>query len=253
MTDRLLVSAAELFGDGVFETLHLRPPGPWLLDEHLDRLARSAAQLDLTPPPRAALADRIAEVTAGRRDDEAALRIICTRESTHVTVSAIAESVRRERRHGIRLISADSGQALDRRPPWSLSAAKTLSYASNFAAKRWAARQGADDLLWLSTEGYALEGPTASLVWLAGDALCTVPAGRTGILPGTTAAHLLSLAPTVGLRAEERLVTPAELADADAIWLASALRGLAQAVSFDGTPRPASRWTARFHDLLGFV
>src|SRR4051812_2607981 len=41
MTDRFLVSAAELFGDGVFETVHLRPSGPWLLDAHLDRLTRS--------------------------------------------------------------------------------------------------------------------------------------------------------------------------------------------------------------------
>ena len=45
VTDRLEVSAGELFGDGVFETVHLRPAGPWLLAEHLDRLERSAARL----------------------------------------------------------------------------------------------------------------------------------------------------------------------------------------------------------------
>jgi 4-amino-4-deoxychorismate lyase len=252
VTDRILVSAAELFGDGVFETVHLRPSGPWLLDEHLDRLARSAELLELTLPSRASLAGRVAEAVAGWTGPEAALRIICTRESLHVTVSAIPASVLHERRHGVRLISADSGRSLSRRPPWSLAAAKSLSYASNLAARRWAARQGADDLLWLSTEGYALEAPTASLVWLAGDVLCTVPADRADILPGTTAARLLSLAASAGLRAEERMVTPAELAGADGVWLASALRGLAEAIRIDGVPRPASPWTARLQAVLGF-
>jgi 4-amino-4-deoxychorismate lyase len=248
VTDRFEVSAAELFGDGVFETVHLRPTGPWLLDEHLDRLARSAALLELTLPPRADLEARVAAATAGWRGVEAALRIICTRESVHVTVSELAESVRLERRHGVRLISAGAGP----RPPWSLSAAKSLSYASNFAARRWARRQGADDLVCLSTEGYVLEAPTASLVWLAGGTLCTVPADRAGILAGTTAAHLLSVAPRVGLRAEERMVTLAGLAAADAVWLASALRGLAEAVSLDGVARPGSPWTPRLRTLLGF-
>lgn len=189
VSDRIEVSAAELFGDGVFETVHLRPSGPWLLAEHLDRLARSAAVLEMTLPSRGDLEARVAATVASCTGDEAALRIICTREAVHVTVAEIAESVRRERRDGVRLITAPVGP----RPPWSLSAAKTLSYADNFAARRWARRQGADDLLWLDPDGYALEAPTASLVWLTGNTLCTVPAARAGILAGTTAAHLLSL------------------------------------------------------------
>lgn len=249
MSDRIEVSAAELFGDGVFETVHLRPSGPWLLAEHLDRLARSAALLELALPARASLEARVAAAVEGWTGDEAALRIMCTRESVHVTVSDVPDSVRRERRDGVRLISADAGA----RPPWSLSAAKSLSYASNFAARRWARRQGADDLLWLDPDGYALEAPTASLVWLTGGTLATVPADRAGILAGTTAAHLLTVAPEVGLNAEERMITLPELAAADAIWLTSALRGLAEATSLDGVPRPASPWTPRLHARLGFA
>jgi 4-amino-4-deoxychorismate lyase len=251
VSDRFLVSAAELFGDGVFETVHLRPAGPWLLGPHLDRLARSAARLELSLPSRTEIEDRVA--AAGFIPPEAALRIILTRESLHVTVGAIGPAVLRERRSGIRLISADLGCSVDRRPPWSLTAAKSLSYAGNFAARRWAARQGADDVVWLSTEGYALEAPTASLVWLIGDTLATVPPDRAPILPGITAAHLLETAGSVGLRAEERMVTRPELAAADAIWLASSLRGLAEAVSLDGTPRARSPWTGRLQRLLGFA
>jgi 4-amino-4-deoxychorismate lyase len=244
VSDRFLVSAAELFGDGVFETVHLRPSGPWLLTQHLDRLARSAALLDLPLPG--------VEIGSPTAEPEGALRIMVTRQAVHVATSPLNPSVLRERRTGIRLLSADLGVTVDQPPPWSLAAAKSLSYAGNFAARRWAARHDADDVVGLSSEGYVLEAPTASIVWLSGDTLCTVPPSSAPILPGITAAHLLSVAGSVGLRPVERMITLAELAAADAIWLASSLRGLAEAVSLDGVARRRSPWTARLQSLLGF-
>ena len=253
MPDRVLVSTDELFGDGVFETVHLRPTGPWLLPQHLDRLARSAALLEIEMP--ADLPAAIEAATAGplATGAEAALRIVLTRSARFVTVAPVPPAALRERRDGVRLLSAGLGVSVDRRPPWSLAAAKTLSYASNFAARRWARRHGADDVLLLSTERYALEAPTASLVWLTGDTIGTVPPDEAGILPGTTAAHLLSLAPGVGLRPAYRMIGYDELVSADAIWLASSLRGLAEAVELDGVPRARSPWTPRLLGLLGFA
>ncbi|MFI5895302.1 aminotransferase class IV [Actinoplanes sp. NPDC051513] len=246
MTDDVLVSPAELFGDGVFETVHLRPSGPFLLPAHLTRLARSAALLDLAVPD-------LGRLEAFRSDiSESALRIIFTRRSHHVTVAPIPPDALRERRDGVRVISAGLGFKVGGKPPWSLWEAKTLSYAESFAARRWARSRGADDLLWLSTEGYALEAPTASLVWLAGSELCTVPPREAQILPGTTAAHLLSLAPSVGLSPAYRMVTIEQLRGADAIWLASALRGLSFVRQLDGAPRRHSRWTPILLDLLGY-
>ena len=241
MPDEVLVSPGELFGDGVFETVHLRPSGPWLLDAHLARLARSARLLglDIVPPE---LDDLVSD------GPESALRIIRTRRSQHVTISPIPAETLGERRSGIRVVSAHVGSP----PPWSLHQAKTLSYAENFAARRWARERGADDALWLSPDGHALEGPTASLVWLSGAELCTVPPDEAPILAGTTAAHLLSVAPSVGLRPAYRMITIEQLRGADAIWLASALRGLAFVTSLDGAPRRPSRWTKILLDLLGY-
>src|SRR4051812_5279889 len=133
VTDRVLVSPGELFGDGVFETVHLRPSGPWLLDAHLARLARSAAILEIEVPP---LADRLAGLVSD--GPGSALRVICPRQSQHVTISPIPAGTLRERLSGIRVVSASVGSP----PPWSLAKAKTLSYAENFAARRWARGRG---------------------------------------------------------------------------------------------------------------
>ena len=244
------VDRGVLYGEGVFETLHLRPGGPWLLDAHLDRLAHSAALLELPLPPREDLAALAARAARSWTAGEGALRLIVTPATCYATVGAVPADARRQRREGIRLITADLG--VTSRPPWSLAAAKTISYAENLAAGRWARRQGADDVLWLRADGHALEAPTASLVWLAGGTLCTVPPAETGILPGSTASHLLARAAEVGLPAEERMITAAELPGTDAIWLASSLRGLAEARSLDGTARQPSPWTPRLLTLLGY-
>jgi 4-amino-4-deoxychorismate lyase len=245
VTERIEVSPGDLLGDGVFETLHLRPAGPWLLDAHLARLASSAEVLEMPPPPL----DRIRARISGISEISGGMRIIYTRSGlVNVSVSAIPPTVLRERRDGVRAISA----ALGEQPPWSITAAKSLSYASNFAARRWAARHHAEEVVWLSPDGYVWEAPTSSVVWLTGGVLCTVPPAEAGILAGITAAHLLSVAGEVGLGAAERMVTVAELAAADAIWLASSLRGLAEVVELDGVARDRSPWTPRLLELLGF-
>jgi 4-amino-4-deoxychorismate lyase len=251
VTERILVSPGDLMGDGVFETIHLRESGPWLLAEHLARLARSAEILDMPRPPLESIESEISDLsgTKGRGDEEQALRVIYTRGGlVNVSVSEIPPSVRRERRTGVRAISAPLADP----PPWSLSAAKSLSYASNFAARRWAARHQAEEVVWLSRGGYVCEAPTSSIVWLASGVLQTVPAEEAGILAGITAAHLLSVAGEVGLESAERMITGPELAAADAIWLASSLRGLAEVTELDGVARDKSPWTPRLLELLGF-
>ena len=48
--------------------------------------------------------------------------------------------------------------------PWLLAGAKTLSYAVNMAALRHAERQGAGDVIFVSSEGNILEGPRSTVV-----------------------------------------------------------------------------------------
>lgn len=251
-------------GDGIFETMHLREGGAWLLDEHLARLARSAARLDLPLPPARQLAALVAEVAAAwPAGVEGALRLVCTRGreeggavTVYATAFAVPESNVRARRDGVSVVTATLGFPAHLRPdaPWLLGGAKTLSYAVNMASLRWAKSTGADDVLWVSSDGYALEAPTATLVWRDGATLRTVPASGTGILAGTTAAYLLAHAGSLGLEAAEGLVTPAGLAASGGAWLTSSVRGVATIRSVDGAPLPHDpAMSERIGALLGFA
>ncbi|MBQ1029341.1 aminotransferase class IV [Micromonospora sp. C97] len=251
-----------LHGDGLFESMHLRQGRPWLRDEHLARLATAAAAVDLELPPVDALIDLLDTVRAGwPATVEGALRLVCTRGSeaggpptVYATVNPVPASSQAARRNGITVailplgVPADARTGLD----WLPAGIKSTSYAVNSAARRWARRAGVDDVLWVSSDGYALEGPIANVVWLTGDTLCTVPAATTGILPGTTAAWLLAHADELGLDGSERMVTPAELHAADGVWFSSSVRGLAEVRMLDGVRREHCPRTPALHALLGF-
>jgi 4-amino-4-deoxychorismate lyase len=101
----------------------------------------------------------------------------------------------------------------------------------------------------VSPDGYALEGPTASLVWLDGETLCTVPPSA-GVLPGVTAAWLLAQAPSHGWRAAHRMIRPADLPATDGVWLASSVRGLAEVRALDGVELLPSPHTERLRSLV---
>jgi 4-amino-4-deoxychorismate lyase len=250
-----------LRGDGVFETIHLRHGTPWLLDEHLTRMAGSAARMDLPLPARDALADlAMAAGAAWPAEVEGALRLVCTRgpetggpATCYATVGAVGPVTLRARREGIRVATASLGFTADARTraPWLLGGVKSLSYAVNMASQRWATEQGHDDMLWLSSDGYALEAPTSTLVWLSGTELRTVPT-TTGILPGITARYLLDHAADLGWRSEAGMVRPDELLSADGVWFTSSVRGLAAVRELDGTRLPDSPYTGQIRDLLGY-
>src|SRR5262245_47005173 len=67
-----------LRGDGVFEVIRLYAGAPFALDEHLDRLERSAAAIEL-PVERATFETEIASLLAEYGTHEGQLRLVVTR------------------------------------------------------------------------------------------------------------------------------------------------------------------------------
>jgi 4-amino-4-deoxychorismate lyase len=245
---------AAVRGDGVFETLLVRDGRACLVELHLRRLVASAAMMDLPAPDLTAWrkAIQVAEDEwSGRTPDEAALRLVLSRgresgsdPTAYLTVTAVAPRVEDARRHGVSAALLDRGLAVAgaETMPWLLGGAKTLSYAVNMAALRHAAKRGADDVIFVSSDGYILEGPRSTVVIAtAGDdgrpCLLTPPPWYP-ILRGTTQQALFEVARDAGYDCDYQALRPADLFAAQGVWLVSSITLGARVHTLDGTVLP---------------
>ncbi|CAN5174604.1 aminodeoxychorismate lyase [soil metagenome] len=247
--DTPLVSALDLGvtrGDGVFETITVVNGIPQALDAHLTRFARSASMLELPPPHwHTWKSSVLAAIDSRQAVAEAFVKLVYTRgiEGTGVPTGWIhlqqSADFTAERVGGIRVVLLDRGYAssVQHTSPWLLQGAKTLSYAVNRAAAREAARRGADDVIFVSSDGYLLEGPTATVVLKLNNMFVT-PQTENGILPGTTQESLFEIATVNGYRTAYEMLTPADLHRAECAWLVSSVRNAAPIREIDGEPRP---------------
>lgn len=247
-----LDSSAER-GDGVFETFGVVGGRAQAVRPHLDRLAGSLAQLDIAPADLGALEQIVTEVAAqAPHDAEHFLKLVVTRgraaDAGHprswivLSPSADAGALRRD---GIRLATLDRGfsSTAAQDAPWLLLGAKTLSYATNLAAGREARRRGADDALFVTSDGYALEGPTSTLIVRIGDTLVT-PDPEIGILHGTTQRAVFDFATGAGARRFDTVYRPLTLDDvraSDAAWFVSSVRLAVGITHLDAHPLPYDR------------
>jgi 4-amino-4-deoxychorismate lyase len=234
-----------LRGDGCFEATLVRDGAPVWLDAHLERLAESAARLDLPVPDADAWRETVAKVVAAWGDPgEAMLRLVYTRgpegggpPTGFALVSPLTATTLQQRAEGVHVLALPRGlpSALPGAAPWLLAGVKAISYATNMAALRYARARGADDVIYLSTEGNVLEAPTASIVWAAGDAVHTIPVTEP-ILAGITVRELFEQLELDGVRTASTPATVAELRAADGVWLVSSGRRIAAVRTLDGEP-----------------
>ncbi|MDX2375973.1 aminotransferase class IV [Microbacterium sp. LRZ72] len=231
-------------GDGVFETLGVMDGVAHEVDSHLDRFARSAALCELPAPNHAQWRQAVHRAAAEAGPGESSIKIVLSRGTGDgaatgwVTLSP-APDFTEARTQGIRVTALDRGVAhgVPDRTPWLLWGAKTLSYAPNMAALREAHRRGFDDALFVTSDGYVLEAPTASVLLRLGGVYVTPrPAG--GILHGTTQISVFAWLEQQGHTAEYRDVRVEELAEADAAWLLSSVRLAAPVRMLDGRQVP---------------
>ena len=250
-------------GDGVFETIAVIDGHPQALEPHLARLAHSAELLDLPAPAadvwRQAVRAGVADYLTRNGDASAELfaKLIYTRgvegsgrPSGWLFVD-LGEDFS-QARLGIRVVTLDRGVRHDvaETSPWLLAGAKTLSYAINRAAGREAVRRGADDVLFVSSDGFALEGPTSNVVTLT-DGVVRTPNTDQGILAGTTQAAVFDFFQSRGLRTEFAPLTLRDVEAADAIWLVSSVRQAAPVTHLDDREYPVdAALTAELNSYL---
>ncbi len=257
---------AAIRGDGVFETMLARRGVPRKVEAHLSRLAASARMAELDIPARAVWHDTITNaLRAHGLCEEALVKLAVSRGveggdrvTAWVHVSDCTGHYDTQRTRGIDVLLLDRGydSGLGIRAPWLLIGAKTLSYAVNMAALRHARSNGADDAIFVSSDGIVLEGPTSTLLLAmhvddpARRTLVT-PSLDSGVLAGTTQAAVYPLARAAGWRAHHAELHVEDLFEADAAWLVSSGRLLAPINRIDG--RVLKRRPSLDAELSGWI
>ena len=252
-------------GDGVFETLRARGGRPTELTEHVARLGRSAAglaidlPLDIEAQLTAAVAALLAAEGLDGPDGDASVRITVSRgaffgrgllppdEHPAPTIVVQAWPVSAvpagHLENGLHLVPS----SVRRDPENPLSALKTTSRADYVFARLEAREAGADDAIFLTTDGFLSEATSANLFVVRGDELAT-PSLACAILPGTTRDWILRWAAKVGLSTNETWLTTRDLAEAGEAFVSSSVAGILPVTRFAGQPigegRPG-RWTLR--------
>ncbi|WP_127794113.1 aminodeoxychorismate lyase [Agromyces sp. LHK192] len=246
-------------GDGIFETIGVVDGHAQEVRPHLERLRNSARICDLPEPNlvqwEAAIATALARIPA---TGEFGIKLVLSRGVEHgpaptawLAASPVADQSG-PREQGIRAVTLDRGydRGAAERAPWLLLGAKTLSYAVNMAAIREAKRRGADDAVFVSADGYVMEGPTSSVILRRGGVYST-PAPSGAILHGTTQQSLFEHLAAIGGQVEYRDIPVADLRSADAAWLVSSVRLAAGITALDDRPMPYdAAETAAFNAYL---
>lgn len=259
---------AVIRGDGIFESLLIRDGAACQVESHLRRLTQSAKSMDLPLPDLCAWRRAIGMATrqwTAQTVGEGAMRLIYSRgreggstPTAFVMVTPAPERVTAARRDGIAAITLDRGLPANGSDamPWLLAGAKTLSYAVNMAALRHAARQGADDAIFVSSDGYVLEGPRSTVVIATdagaadGNPCLLTPPPWYPILRGTTQQALFEVARAKGYDCDYRSLRVPDLHAAQGIWLLSSVTLAARVHTLDGRRLAPSPLADEFAKLV---
>jgi 4-amino-4-deoxychorismate lyase len=235
---------ALLRGRAAFETTRVYAGSPFKLDEHLARLAGSAARIGL-PSVDVEQCEKLARSALDAAGEpEAVLRLYWTagregsgRPTALALVSSVPPQLEELRAQGIKLIALPLGLQADLRAfaPWLLGGVKSTSYAVNMAAEAEAKRRGADDAVFLASGDVVLEGPVTNVWWRLERVLYT-PALELGILAGVTRATLIAEAGRLGYEVREGVFPLEHMAAAEEAFTSSSVREVMPAIELDGKP-----------------
>ena len=232
----------------VFESLRTYDRRPFHLDEHLDRLYSSAEQIELDIPwSREEISALVREAIARNPYRHASIRILVTggvgedgilpsgKPTLSVLITPLPERDMERFARGYKLITT----RFQRVSP----EAKTTSYVSAVRALKEAARQGAEDALFVNEQGHVMEATRSNFFIFKGDTLITP---RENVLIGITRNEVLELA-RGRFNVEERPILLEELAQADEAFITASSKEIMPVVQIDdlviGNGKPGPRTT----------
>ncbi len=247
-----------LYGDGVFEGIRAYNGRVFMLDEHVDRLYRSAQAIALKIPlTKAQMARAVVKTCAANRIQNGYIRLVVTRgvgelglnpylcKTPQVIIIAAAIQLYPKKLYetGLRIVTVGTTrnhvEAVNPR-------IKSLNYLNNVLAKIEAINAGVMECILLNGQGYVAEASGDNVFVIKGDTLYTPPSWC-GALEGITRDVVMRLAPEHGLRVKEDVLTRYDIYTADEVFLTGTAAEIISVVDADrrtigtGQPGPLTR------------
>lgn len=247
------------FGDGVYEVMRAYGGKVFRMGQHLDRLERSLAFLQVPlPEPRAKIEEVCRRLLGELKDATIYLQV--TRGAAP-RVHAFPKEIRPTMVGYARPYRADPPEKTwtllsvedDR---WAHCDIKTICLLPNALAKQKAVQAGSDEALFVREEGTVTEGCTTNAFLVRGGAMVTHPADSR-VLHGITRAAAIELAGELRVPLLEQRFTLRQALEADEFFMTGTGIHAMPVVSIDGkkigtgTAGPVTqRLRAAFDDLV---
>lgn len=229
--DRAKVSVFDrgfLFADGIYEVVPVYQRRPFLIADHLARMQRSLAALNISAPDTDYWHAVITELLARNSLDDALVYIQVTRGAeanrSHIPTATMQPT----------LFASLSPMAVHWHQPkplpvtllddirWLRCDIKSISLLGNIMLKQQAHQAGFAEPL-LQRDGYITEGASCNFFAVRDGIIYTAPKDHL-ILPGITRDHTIALAQELGFEVREQAFSVADLAQLDELFLTSSSR-----------------------------
>lgn len=221
-----------LYGDGIYETLRAYKGVVFKIDEHIERLFRSASMLDLKmPKTHGSIKKAVYDTLKANDQVEAVIRItisrgagpvgldpeLCPRPTFVIISKEFKEYPKTYYIKGLNIAIVNTRRnfkgALDPQ-------IKSLNFLNNILAKIEAKKRGAYEAVMLNYRGYVAEGTVTNIFFIKERTLCT-PGLDVGILDGITRRIILDAAIELGIKVKEGHFRKDELYRASEVFISN--------------------------------
>ncbi|MEI6808922.1 MAG: branched-chain-amino-acid transaminase [bacterium] len=258
-----------LYGDGVFEGIRTYDGVVSLLEEHIDRLYRSAKAIAMEiPMTKAGLAKAVVRTCKANNNMNGYIRLVVTRGVGELglnpylckkpQVIIIAASIqlypKKLYQSGLEIVTVPTIRNNSESVNPSI---KSLNYLNNILGKIEAINAGVPEALMLNGQGYIAEATGDNVFAVVGNRLITPPAYECTLV-GITRNSVMKLAAAQGYEVIESRMTRYDLYNADEVFLTGTAAEVIGVVKIDrrtigvGKPGPATTDLAkRFREYAG--
>ena len=253
-----------LFADGIYEVIPAYNGVLLRFEEHLIRLERSLAEVDIrNPHSRAQWRERCEQLLRANGGGNLSVYLQVTRGAAekrdHAFPSPAVTPTVFMMTNPIAIPAADSPEtAVGARAitlddiRWARCDIKSVSLLPNSLLRQQAVAAGASEAI-LLRDGFVTEG-SASNVFIAKAGTIATPPKSHAILGGITRDLVVELCHQHGLALEEREITEMQLRQADEIWITSSTKEVVPVIQLNnaiiGNGMPGPLWKALAHHYV---